>query len=345
MSKKVIVAMSGGVDSSVAAYLLIKEGYSCTGATMRLYEQEGSESNSIRDAKNVAQRLGMDYYVFDFRNEFKEKVIENFVKTYEEGGTPNPCIVCNRYLKFKMMLDEAEKLFADYVATGHYARISCEKGWYYLKKAADCDKDQSYVLYSLTQHQLKHTLFPLGEYTKSQIRDIASEQGFLNADKKDSQDICFVPDGDYASFIESYRGKACPSGDFIDKDGNVLGRHNGIIRYTVGQRKGLGIAFGKPVYVVDKLADKNAVVLGDNDELFTRELIASDFNWLIPDPDSEIKCLTKVRYNMKEQPAMAYKLSSEKVKIVFDVPQRAVTKGQSAVLYIGDTVIGGGTID
>lgn len=345
MSKKVIVAMSGGVDSSVAAYLLIKEGYSCTGATMRLYEQEGSESNSIRDAKNVAQRLGMDYYVFDFRNEFKEKVIENFVKTYEEGGTPNPCIVCNRYLKFKMMLDEAEKLFADYVATGHYARISCEKGWYYLKKAADCDKDQSYVLYSLTQHQLKHTLFPLGEYTKSQIRDIASEQGFLNADKKDSQDICFVPDGDYASFIESYRGKACPSGDFIDKDGNVLGRHNGIIRYTVGQRKGLGIAFGKPVYVVDKLADKNAVVLGDNDELFTRELIASDFNWLIPDPDSEIKCLTKVRYNMKEQPAMAYKLSSEKVKIVFDVPQRAVTKGQSAVLYIGDTVIGGGIID
>lgn len=345
MSKKVIVAMSGGVDSSVAAYLLIKEGYSCTGATMRLYEQEGSESNSIRDAKNVAQRLGMDYYVFDFRNEFKEKVIENFVKTYEAGGTPNPCIVCNRYLKFKMMLDEAEKLFADYVATGHYARISCEKGWYYLKKAADCDKDQSYVLYSLTQHQLKHTLFPLGEYTKSQIRDIASEQGFLNANKKDSQDICFVPDGDYASFIESYRGKVCLSGDFIDKDGNVLGRHNGIIRYTVGQRKGLGIAFGKPVYVVDKLADKNAVVLGDNDELFTRELIASDFNWLIPDPDSKIKCLAKVRYNMKEQPATAYKLSSEKVKIVFDVPQRAVTKGQSAVLYIDDTVIGGGIID
>lgn len=345
MSKKVIVAMSGGVDSSVAAYLLIKEGYSCTGATMRLYEQEGSESNSIRDAKNVAQRLGMDYYVFDFRNEFKEKVIENFVKTYEAGGTPNPCIVCNRYLKFKMMLDEAEKLFADYVATGHYARISCEKGWYYLKKAADCDKDQSYVLYSLTQHQLKHTLFPLGEYTKSQIRDIASEQGFLNANKKDSQDICFVPDGDYASFIESYRGKVCHSGDFVDKDGNVLGRHNGIIRYTVGQRKGLGIAFGKPVYVVDKLADKNAVVLGDNDELFTRELIASDFNWLIPDPHSEIKCLAKVRYNMKEQPATAYKLSGDKVKIVFDVSQRAVTKGQSAVLYIGDTVIGGGIID
>lgn len=345
MSKKVIVAMSGGVDSSVAAYLLIKEGYSCTGATMRLYEHEGSESNSIRDAKNVAERLGMDYYVFDFRNEFKEKVIENFVKTYEAGGTPNPCIVCNRYLKFKMMLDEAEKLFADYVATGHYARISCENGWYYLKKAADCDKDQSYVLYSLTQHQLKHTLFPLGEYTKSQIRDIASEQGFLNADKKDSQDICFVPDGAYASFIESYRGKICPSGDFIDKEGNVLGRHNGIIRYTVGQRKGLGIAFGKPVYVVDKLADKNAVVLGDNDELFTRELIASDFNWLIPDPHSEIKCLAKVRYNMKEQPATAYKLSDDKVKIIFDVPQRAVTKGQSAVLYIGDTVIGGGIID
>lgn len=345
MSKKAIVAMSGGVDSSVAAYLLIKKGYNCIGATMRLYEDECcSSSDSVADARSVAERLSIPYYVFDFRNEFKEKVIENFIHTYESGGTPNPCIECNRHLKFEMMLREMGELSADYVATGHYARIIEKDDWYYLKKAVDTAKDQSYVLYTLTQKQLSRTLFPLGEFSKPEIRDIAEKEGFLNAGKKDSQDICFVPDGNYISFIERYTGKIYPDGDFVDRQGNVLGRHQGIIRYTNGQRKGLGVSFGKPMYVVDKDIKNNAVILGENDELFSAELMADDFNWLIPDPEKEIRCNARVRYNMKEQPARAYRLDSGKVSIVFDAPQRAITKGQSAVLYVGDTVIGGGII-
>lgn len=345
MSKKAIVAMSGGVDSSVAAYLLIKKGYDCIGATMRLYEEDCcSSSDSIADARSVAERLSIPYYVFDFRNEFKEKVIENFIHTYENGGTPNPCIECNRHLKFEMMLREMGELSADYVATGHYARIIEKDGWYYLKKAVDTAKDQSYVLYTLTQQQLSRTLFPLGEFSKPEIRDIAEREGFLNAGKKDSQDICFVPDGNYIGFIEKYTGKTYPDGNFVDRQGNILGRHQGIIRYTNGQRKGLGVSFGKPMYVVDKDIKNNAVVLGENDELFSSELTADDFNWLIPDPEKEIRCNARVRYNMKEQPARAYRLDSGKVSIVFDAPQRAITKGQSAVLYVGDTVIGGGII-
>lgn len=337
--------MSGGVDSSVAAYLLIKKGYDCIGATMRLYEEDCcSSSDSIADARSVAERLSIPYYVFDFRKEFKEKVIENFIHTYENGGTPNPCIECNRHLKFEMMLREMGELSADYVATGHYARIIEKDGWYYLKKAVDTAKDQSYVLYTLTQQQLSRTLFPLGEFSKPEIRDIAEREGFLNAGKKDSQDICFVPDGNYIGFIEKYTGKTYPDGNFVDRQGNILGRHQGIIRYTNGQRKGLGVSFGKPMYVVDKDIKNNAVVLGENDELFSSELMADDFNWLIPDPEKEIRCNARVRYNMKEQPARAYRLDSGKVSIVFDVPQRAITKGQSAVLYVGDTVIGGGII-
>ena len=345
MSKKAIVAMSGGVDSSVAAYLLIKKGYNCIGATMRLYEDERcSSADSVADARSVAERLSIPYYVFDFRNEFKEKVIENFIHTYENGGTPNPCIECNRHLKFEMMLKEMDELSADYVATGHYARVVEKDGWYYLKKAVDTAKDQSYVLYTLTQKQLSRTLFPLGEFLKPEIRDIAEKEGFLNAGKKDSQDICFVPDGNYIGFIEKYTGKIYPDGNFVDRQGHVLGRHQGIIRYTNGQRKGLGVSFGKPMYVVDKDIKNNAVILGENDELFSAELTADDFNWLIPNPEKEIRCNARVRYNMKEQPATAYCLDNGKVSIVFDAPQRAITKGQSAVLYIDDTVIGGGII-
>lgn len=353
MSKKAIIAMSGGVDSSVAAFLMKRNGYDCIGATMKLYDNDDigisrektcCSLDDIEDARAVARRLSMPYYVFNFKDEFEAKVIRKFISTYENGGTPNPCIDCNRYLKFEKLFQRMNELSYDYVVTGHYAKVEERNGWFYLKKAADDTKDQSYVLYSLTQNQLAHILFPLGDYSKSEIREIAEEQGFLNARKKDSQDICFVPDGDYARFIENFTGKSYPVGNFVDMQGNILGQHQGIIRYTNGQRKGLGVAFGKPMYVAGKDIDKNTVVLCTNDELFSAELTAADFNWIIPNPEKTMKCSARVRYNMKEQPASAYILDSGKVKVVFDAPQRAITKGQAVVLYSGDTVLGGGTI-
>ncbi len=353
MSKKAIIAMSGGVDSSVAAFLMKDKGFDCIGATMKLYDNDdimesGEKTccslDDIEDARSVANRLSMPYYVFNFKDEFKEKVIDKFIATYENGGTPNPCIDCNRHLKFKRLFQKMQELGFDYVVTGHYARVEKQNGWFYLKKGVDAAKDQSYVLYSLTQNQLAHIQLPLGTYSKTEIREIAENHNFLNARKKDSQDICFVPDGDYAKFIEGYLGKTYPKGNFIDINGNVLGEHQGIIRYTNGQRKGLGVAFGKPMYVADKNVKDNTVTLCTNEELFSAELIAADFNWLIPNPQKEIKCSVRVRYNMKEQPATAYMLDNGNVKIVFDAPQRAITRGQAAVLYDGDTVLGGGTI-
>ena len=353
MSKKAIIAMSGGVDSSVAAFLMKDKGFDCIGATMKLYDNEdimesGEKTccslDDIEDARSVANRLSMPYYVFHFKDDFKEKVIDKFIATYENGGTPNPCIDCNRHLKFKRLFQKMQELGFDYVVTGHYARVEENNGWFYLKKGVDEAKDQSYVLYSLTQNQLAHIQFPLGTYSKTEIREIAENHNFLNARKKDSQDICFVPDGDYAKFIEGYLGKTYPKGNFIDINGNVLGEHQGIIRYTNGQRKGLGIAFGKPMYVADKNVKDNTVTLCTNEELFSAELIADDFNWLIPNPAKEIKCSARVRYNMKEQSATVYTLENGNVKIVFDAPQRAITRGQAAVLYDGETVLGGGTI-
>ena len=352
MNKKCIIAMSGGVDSSVAAFLMKENGYECIGATMKLYDNEDIGINrektccsldDIEDARAVARRLSMPYYVFNFKDEFEEKVINKFIKTYENGGTPNPCIDCNRYLKFEKLFQRMNELGFDYVVTGHYAIVEEKDGWFYLKKGRDDTKDQSYVLYSLTQNQLAHIQFPLGEYSKTEIRKIAEEQHFLNARKRDSQDICFVPDGYYAKFIEGYLGKTYPDGDFVDINGNVIGRHHGIIRYTNGQRKGLGVAFGKPMYVADKNIEKNTVTLCTNDELFSREVNAVDFNLLVPDLPNEFKCKARVRYNMKEQGATAY-LDGDKLKLIFDEPQRAITKGQAVVLYDGDTVIGGGTI-
>lgn len=353
MSKKAIIAMSGGVDSSVAAFLMKDKGFDCIGATMKLYDNDdimesGEKTccslDDIEDARSVANRLSMPYYVFNFKDEFKEKVIDKFIATYENGGTPNPCIDCNRHLKFKRLFQKMQELGFDYVVTGHYARVEEQNGWFYLKKGVDAAKDQSYVLYSLTQNQLAHIQFPLGAYSKTEIREIAENHNFLNARKKDSQDICFVPDGDYAKFIEGYLGKTYPKGNFIDINGNVLGEHQGIIRYTNGQRKGLGVAFGKSMYVADKNVKDNTVTLCTNEELFSSELIAADFNWLIPNPQKEIKCSARVRYNMKEQPTTAYMLDNGNVKIVFNAPQRAITRGQAAVLYDGDTVLGGGTI-
>ena len=352
--KKAIIAMSGGVDSSVAAYFIKQKGFECIGATMKLYDNEDigisrektcCSLDDIDDARAVAQKLGMPYYVFNFKEEFEKRVIEKFIKTYEIGGTPNPCIDCNRYLKFEKLMQRMKELQYDYVVTGHYADIEYKDGRYLLKKGKDLSKDQSYVLYSLTQFQLEHTLFPLGKYSKEEIRRVAEENGFVNARKKDSQDICFVPDGDYSKFIEGYCNKKYEKGFFIDKDGNILGEHNGIIRYTIGQRKGLNISLGHPAYVVSKDIENNTVTLGANEDLFCDTLFANDFNWIIEKPKNPINCFAKTRYNMKEVPCrVECEENSDRVKVVFDNPVRAVTSGQAVVLYDGDYVLGGGTI-
>ena len=351
--KKAIVAMSGGVDSSVAALFMKEQGYECIGATMKLYDNEDigidrektcCSLDDIEDARAVAYKLGMPYYVFNFKDEFEHKVIDKFISTYEAGGTPNPCIDCNRYLKFEKLMKRMEELQYDCVVTGHYADIEYVNGRYMLKKGKDLSKDQSYVLYSLTQYQHEHTVFPLGKYSKDEIREVAEKNGFINAKKRDSQDICFVPDGDYSKFIEQYKGKIYPSGNFVDKQGNVLGKHNGLIRYTIGQRKGLNIALGHPVYVISKDIESNTVVLGSNDELNKKSLVARDFNWIAQKPDEKISCCAKTRYNMREVPCVAY-CNDDKVIVEFDEPVRAITPGQAVVLYDGDYVLGGGTIE
>lgn len=350
--KKALVAMSGGVDSSVAAFFMKEMGFECIGVTMKLYDNEDigidrektcCSLDDIEDARSVATRLGMPYYVFNFKDEFEEKVINKFIKTYEIGATPNPCIDCNRHLKFEKLMKRMVELDYDYVVTGHYADIEEKNGRFYLKKGKDITKDQSYVLYSLSQEQLAHTMFPLGKYSKNEIREIAEKNGFINARKHDSQDICFVPDGDYAKFIEEYSGKTYKKGKFVDKKGNILGEHNGLIRYTIGQRKGLGIAAGHPIYVVSKDIEKNMVVIGSNEDLMTSKLRANDFNWIIPKPDGMLNCSAKTRYNMKEQPCVAY-CDGDEVVVEFETPVRAVTTGQAVVLYDGDYVLGGGTI-
>ena len=356
MEKKALVAMSGGVDSSVAAYLIREAGFETTGVTMRLYDNEtiGLDSaktccslSSIEDACSIANKLGIYYLVYDFREEFREEVIRRFVDAYEHGMTPNPCIECNRYLKFDHLFACGKEIGQDYVVTGHYAIIEKDSGSgrYLLKKSVDLSKDQSYVLYPLTQEQLAHTLFPLGGMHKTETRQIAEEQGFINAHKHDSQDICFVPDGDYAGFIEHYIGKSYPAGHFVDADGNVLGEHRGIIHYTIGQRKGLGLSLKKPMYVTELDTEKNEVVLGDNADLFTRELNAKDFNWIaMAAPSGDLRAKARIRYKHKEAPAQIIPTGPDTARIIFDEPQRAITRGQSVVLYDDDYVIGGGTI-
>ena len=353
--KKALIAMSGGVDSSVAAFLIKQQGLDATGVTMKLYDNEDigiarentcCSDDDIADARAVCARLSIPYYVFNFRDDFNTEVIDRFIKAYENGSTPNPCIDCNRYIKFERLMRRMAELNMDYVVTGHYARIEYdeERKRYLLKKALDDKKDQSYVLYSLTQEQLSHTLFPLGSLNKDEVRKIAEENGFVNAKKHDSQDICFVPDGKYAEFIEGYTGKKYECGDAVDRDGKRLGEHKGIIRYTIGQRKGLGLALPAPMYVLEKDLNNNKVVLGFNDDLFTKELYAEDINFIsIKEINEPIRVSAKVRYNQKEQPATVER-DGDRLHIVFDEPQRAICKGQAVVLYDGDIVVGGGKI-
>lgn len=354
-NKKVMIGMSGGVDSSVAAFLLQKESLEVIGATMKLYNNEDIDFVSektccslddVLDAKSVCARLGIRHYTLNMTDDFKKEVIERFISAYQNGFTPNPCIDCNRYMKFSKMLHKAQELDIDYVATGHYARIENQGDRYILKKAVDLSKDQSYVLYSLTQEQLKVTKFPLGNYTKQQVREIAEENGFVNARKHESQDICFVPDGDYSKFIEYYTGKTYPCGDFVDMNGKRLGEHKGIIRYTIGQRRGLGLALPASMYVVEKDVDNNKVILGFNDDLFKKEVYVKNISFTACDGlDKPERLCAKIRYNQKEQPATVTQTDENHFTIVFDEPQRAITKGQAAVLYDGDTVVGGGTIE
>lgn len=356
MAKKVVVGMSGGVDSSVAAHLLLQQGYEVIGVTMQIWQEEDVctlEENggccglsAVEDARRVAERLGIRYYVMNFRKEFQENVIDYFVDEYLHGRTPNPCIACNRYVKWESLLQRSLEIGADYIATGHYARIDkLPNGRYALKKSVTAAKDQTYALYNLTQEQLSHTLMPVGEYEKEKVRKMAEDAGLPVAHKPDSQEICFVSDNDYASFIERETGIPVPTGNFVDIHGNVIGTHQGITHYTIGQRKGLGLAMGHPVFVCEIRPETNEVVIGENEDIFTKTIRANHLNFMsVAGIEGEVRALAKIRYNHRGDMCTLHMVDEDIIEAVFDKPQRAATPGQALVFYDGEYVMGGGTI-
>lgn len=359
MSKgTVMLGMSGGVDSSVAAAVLKEQGYEVVGVTMQIWpdideERKQTEGgccslSAVDDARRVADRLGIKYYVLNFKDIFQEKVIDYFTAEYLKGRTPNPCIACNRFVKFEALLMKAVSMGMDYIATGHYARRTYDEtsGRYLLKKSATAQKDQTYALYTMTQDQLSRTLFPIGDFEKGQVRAMAKDLGLPVATKPDSQEICFVEDNDYGRYISENTDARIEPGYFVDTEGNRLGMHKGIIHYTVGQRKGLGISFGKPKYVVAIRPQDNTVVLGDEDEVFSAGLTASDLNFIsISELKDEMRVTAKIRYSAREASAIIRPLPGNRAEVKFDEPQRAVTPGQAVVFYDGDIVVGGGVID
>ena len=357
MSRKVVVGMSGGVDSSVAAWLLKEQGYDVIGVTMQIWQDEDTEVqeaeggccglSAVDDARRVAMDLGIPYYVMNFKEEFRKNVMDYFVGEYVEGRTPNPCIACNRHVKWESLLRRSMAIGADYIATGHYAQIDrLPGGRYSLKTSVTAAKDQTYALYNLTQEQLSHTLMPVGSYHKEEIRDMAKRLGLPVAHKPDSQEICFIPDHDYASFIEEYTGRELPPGNFVDLDGHVLGRHRGITHYTVGQRKGLNLSMGRPVFVVEIRPETNEVVIGDNEDVFTNVLRCDKLNWMAVDGlhGKPMDVMAKIRYSHKGSPCTIREIGNDMVECRFHEPVRAVTPGQAVVFYDGDYVAGGGTI-
>lgn len=344
MKKKVLVALSGGVDSAVAAYLLIKAGYEVTGIMLRLYDKPGS--TDAQDARSLCEKLGIDFVYPDYRAQFKNEVIDRFAKAYIAGETPNPCVDCNRYVKIPFVFDYAVKNGFDYIATGHYAQVEFdnETKRYCLLKGVDTTKDQSYVLYNLSQKVLSKLILPVGKLSKSEVRDIATQQDFLNANKRDSQDICFV-EGNYYDYLKESCGVVFAEGDFIDAQGNILGKHKGAICYTRGQRKGLGLSLPAPMYVISKDMQKNTVTLGFNEDLFSTEVFAEDVNFVsVEEIKGELPVFARVRYNQSEQKGNAFMSEDGRLCVRFDTPQRAVTKGQSLVLYSADKLLAGGKI-